>query len=80
MPDYVAKSMGQHPDKSGKRIRENEKLNWDFGERGPPQWLVLVEAEVSPAPAAVQPEEPVEQPSESAATAEPRARRRKGAE
>ena len=52
MPEYRATSMGQHPDGSGKRIREGEKLSWDFGSRGPPKWLEQVEVEASPAPAA----------------------------
>lgn len=55
MASYRAKSMGQHPDGSGRRVREDERIEWEFGQRGPPKWLELVAAEASPAP--VLPEE-----------------------
>jgi hypothetical protein len=52
MASYRAKSMGQHPDRSGKRLRAGDVIEWDFGDQGAPKWLEVVDASSAPAPAA----------------------------
>ena len=80
---YRAKTNGQHPDGTGKRIRQGDSFKWDGA---PGAWMELVEAsppapsEPAPAPAPIEAVAPPVVETESAPVAEPKRKTRKGAE